>query len=352
MIPAYLVGYPDAPGSLAEADLYFDAGPGALLFSNGVLPLLHVFFFLWFLGVLRGSEGESGALSSVIVFAALSAVGFAAEIVYPATLLCFEGYDQDDGLGYASLALASWPYHYCQVGASVMIGATSLAALTTGILPRWLALAGLVVAVLTLLHFLLPLLGALAGLLWIATVSALMLAGGVGSGRATRTRAMRRPRLPSRGGSAGQRPQGIGGRCLLPPRSLRYRGGLIADHPPPSGAPHPHRDVARRVIETFAGARSPRPPSPDDDGGIPVDADAVLVAAGPVPVASAGPERGQVLLPGHDPPPSPPGPSARSALAEGRLLAHFGDEHRDAAGGEVRDVVGGGLALRGGHALP
>ena len=64
MIPAYLVGYPDAPGSLAEADLYFDAGPGAFLFSNGVLPLFHVFFFLWFLGVLRRTirraEGEGG----------------------------------------------------------------------------------------------------------------------------------------------------------------------------------------------------------------------------------------------------------------------------------------------------
>jgi hypothetical protein len=54
MIPAYLVGFPDAPGSLAEADLYFDAGHGAFQFFNGVLPLFHVFFFLWLLGVLRG----------------------------------------------------------------------------------------------------------------------------------------------------------------------------------------------------------------------------------------------------------------------------------------------------------
>ncbi|HKH77111.1 MAG TPA: hypothetical protein VKA51_09160 [Rubrobacteraceae bacterium] len=45
MIPAYLVGYPDAPGSLAEADLYFDAGPGAFVFFNGVLPLFHVLLF-------------------------------------------------------------------------------------------------------------------------------------------------------------------------------------------------------------------------------------------------------------------------------------------------------------------
>jgi hypothetical protein len=143
---------------------------------------------LWFLGVLCGvlrrAEGEGGVLSSValaggVVFAALTSAGFAAEILYPATLVRFEGYDQADGLAFASLALATWLYHYCQVGASVMITATSLLALMTGVLPRWLALAGLVVALLTLLHFLLPLLGALAGLAWIAVVSALMLSGGV-----------------------------------------------------------------------------------------------------------------------------------------------------------------------------
>jgi hypothetical protein len=89
------------------------------------------------------------------------------------------------------LALASWLYHYCQVGASVMISATSLLALTTGVLPRWLALAGLVVALLTLLHFLLPLLAALAGLAWIAVVSALMLSGWVRRNGAARTRVVR-----------------------------------------------------------------------------------------------------------------------------------------------------------------
>ncbi len=88
------------------------------------------------------------------MFAALTSAGFAAEILYPATLVRFEGYDQADGLALASLALASWLYHCCQVGASVMITATSLLALMTGVLPRWLALAGLVVALLTFLHFL------------------------------------------------------------------------------------------------------------------------------------------------------------------------------------------------------
>jgi len=60
MIPAYLVGYLDAPGSLLEAQTYFDAESGMFVFSNGVLPLFHVFFFLLFLGVLYGMLRSAG----------------------------------------------------------------------------------------------------------------------------------------------------------------------------------------------------------------------------------------------------------------------------------------------------
>src|SRR5215208_7018724 len=107
MIPAYLVGYPDAPGSPEEASAYFGAGIGTFVFFNGVLPLFHVFFFILFLGVLygvlrgagdddaRGVRGGGGvglpaaALVGGIVFVGLEAVGFAAEILYPAALQRF-----------------------------------------------------------------------------------------------------------------------------------------------------------------------------------------------------------------------------------------------------------------------
>ena len=97
MIPAYLVGFPDAPGSLLEAQTYFDAESG--MFFNGVLPLFHIFFFLLFLGVLYGMLRSVGgeargiaeglpavALAGGIVFATLSAAGFTVEIFYPAVL--------------------------------------------------------------------------------------------------------------------------------------------------------------------------------------------------------------------------------------------------------------------------
>jgi hypothetical protein len=203
MIPAYLVGHPDAPGSPQEASAYFEAGIGTFVFSNGVLPLFHVFFFIFFLGVLygvlrgigddtRGGGLPAAALAGGIVFVGLEAVGFAVEILYPAALQRFGVFEPDAAFVLVSLTLSSWLYHFCQVGASAMVLVTSLVALETGVLPRWLALAGFVVALLTLLHFLLPLLAALVGLLWIAVVSVLMLTGGVESTSGPRRRTVQR----------------------------------------------------------------------------------------------------------------------------------------------------------------
>lgn len=186
IVPAYLVGYPDAPGSQAEATLYFLDKFDSFLLSNGTLPVFHVFFFLLFLGVLVGilreAEGRSSVLSSAalaggVVFVTLSAAGFAAEILLPATVDRFGDVDSQVPLASVSLALSAWLYHFCQAGAAVLVLATSLVALGTGILPRWLGFAGFIVTVLALLHFVLPLVAALAGLAWIAVVSVILMLG-------------------------------------------------------------------------------------------------------------------------------------------------------------------------------
>jgi hypothetical protein len=123
------------------------------------------------------------------VFAALTSAGFTVEILYPAVLQRFGAPDPDAAaFVLVSLTLSTWLYHFCQIGASVMALSTSLVALGTGVLPRWLALAGFVVALLTLLHFLLPLLAALVGLAWVAVVSVLMLTGGIRGSGSARTR--------------------------------------------------------------------------------------------------------------------------------------------------------------------
>jgi|SRR5215210_2511846 len=189
MVPAYVVGYPDAPTPTSGAEDvvgYFGASPDTFVLANGVLAVFSTFFFLWFLGalygVLRRAEGEevglsSAALAGGTLFMVLSCAGYAAEVAYPAAVLRFENFAPGAQPAFTSLVLSAWLYHFCQVGASVMVTATSLVALGAGVLPRWLALVGFVVALLTLLHFLLPLLGAIVGLLWVALVSALMLLG-------------------------------------------------------------------------------------------------------------------------------------------------------------------------------
>jgi hypothetical protein len=205
-IPGHLIGHPDSPGSSAKAGSYFAIGNGAFVLFNGVFLLFSIFFLVLFLGVLYGvlrlaEEGAqrrgggglaAAALAGGIVFATLSAAGTAVEIVYPATLLRFGDFELGSQVGLVSLTLSSWLYHFGQVGASALVLVTSLVALGTEVLPRWLALAGFVVALLTLLHFLLPLLGAVAGLVWVAAVSILMLSGAVRSTDVSYARAVRR----------------------------------------------------------------------------------------------------------------------------------------------------------------
>ncbi len=62
---------------------------------------------------------------------------------------------------------------------AALIAATSLVAIRTDCLPKWLAWAGFVCALLALLRFFGPLAGWLA-LAWIVVVSVLMVAGTIG----------------------------------------------------------------------------------------------------------------------------------------------------------------------------
>jgi hypothetical protein len=190
-IPAYVVGYPDAPTSTSgvqEAFDYFGDEQSTFLIFNGVLTIFSAFFFVWFLGmlhsVLRRAEGEGVGFSSValaggVMFVVLSWAGVAVEVSYPAASTRFVNFQPDAQLAFLTLAASSWLYHFCQIGTSVLVSTTSLIALRTGVLPGWLAWAGFVVALLALLHFVIPLLSAIVGLLWVAVVSALMLTGSV-----------------------------------------------------------------------------------------------------------------------------------------------------------------------------
>jgi hypothetical protein len=165
-----------------------------------VLLIFAAFFFLWFLGVLhstlREAEGERLGFSSVllaggVLFIALMLAGAAVEIIYPASLARFENFQQDAQLGFLSLALSGWIYRFAFVGMAALIAAASVVLLRTGVLPKWLAWAGFVAALVALLRFLGPLGGWLA-LLWVIVVSVLMLAGSVAPTDGPRRRSVQR----------------------------------------------------------------------------------------------------------------------------------------------------------------
>ena len=200
-VPSYLSA-PDSPiatsGPQDVIDYFTDRQDGILII-NGLLLVFAAFFFLWFLGALRGeqqdAESERFGFSSVslaggLLFIALVLAGAAVEIVYPATLARFENFQQDAQLGFLSLALSGWMYRFAFVGMAPLIAAVSVIGLRTSVLPGWLVWAGFVATLVALLRFLGPLGGWLA-LLWVIAVSVLMLTGGVGSTGAPHTRTVR-----------------------------------------------------------------------------------------------------------------------------------------------------------------
>lgn len=175
MIPAYVVGTPDQPRTPEEAAGYYESASWFVT-ANGALPMLHVLLGLVFLGVLvhvlRQAAGPSGAVYLALagggLFFALTSVGFAAEVAYPAAVVRFGDLLLPE-LAQPLLALSVWSYHYAQVGAAAMIFATSLVVWRTRVLPPWVAGAA-VLGVLPLLHLWLPLVGALSSLLWFAVL--------------------------------------------------------------------------------------------------------------------------------------------------------------------------------------
>jgi hypothetical protein len=202
VVPSFLSA-PDSPIATSDPqDVidYFTDRQDSILTLNGLLLIFAAFFFLWFLGalhgVLQGAESERYGFSSVslaggLLFIALILAGAAVEIVYPATLTRFENFQQDAQLGFLSLALSGWMYRFAFVGMAALITATSVVVLRTGVLPRWLGWAGLLVALVALLRFLGPL-GAWLALLWVVAVCVLMLTGGVGSTGGPRRRTVQR----------------------------------------------------------------------------------------------------------------------------------------------------------------
>jgi hypothetical protein len=135
--------------------------------------------FLWFVGALyerlRVAEGDSGRLSAVILvsgaaFAVLMLAGYAAGDMAAATSDHIDRFEADPStvrlLSDVAYALA---FETALPLVAPMVLAVSLIAFRSGVLPRWLAWSGVVVAVACLFGFL----GIPMGLflVWIAVVA-------------------------------------------------------------------------------------------------------------------------------------------------------------------------------------
>ena len=181
VVPAYVVGSPETPRTAEDIGRYFDGAP-SFLTANGTLPLLHVLLCLVFLGslvaVLRsvapGSVSVYVVLGAGCTFVGLTAVGLAAEVAVPAAIVTF-GDVTVAQYSRPFLGLAIWVYHFSQVTAALMIGATGLLIWRTSVLPRFAA-AFSVLGVVSLLHLWLGVFSAYATIVWLILIGLVMLA--------------------------------------------------------------------------------------------------------------------------------------------------------------------------------
>lgn len=180
MIPAYIVGSPEAPDTADAAAQYYELASGFVL-ANGIVPLAHVVAFLLFLAVLTAAvgSGRGGAftprfavLGGGVAFIALTSAGFVAEILYPATLMRFPDAAFDP---LVSLTMAIWLYHFAQAAGAVMMIGVAAASLRGGPFPAWFGVLSLVFAVLALLHTWIGVWSAYTGLLWIVLAGLLLI---------------------------------------------------------------------------------------------------------------------------------------------------------------------------------
>ena len=180
LIPALLAGFPGQVRTAEEARHYYDTG-SAFVTTNGVVPLVHILFGIVFVGALTSmlirATGPRAEIyitaAGGIMFLALSAAGFAAEVAYPDVIVRFGDVTVTE-FTQPLLALSAWLYNYGQLGAAAMIFSSSISIWRTGVLPKW-ASAGAILGILPLLHTWLPIPAVISTLVWMALIGVTML---------------------------------------------------------------------------------------------------------------------------------------------------------------------------------
>jgi hypothetical protein len=174
-------GSPDfvAPGD--DWSAYFTAHDSAITWG-GIVTMLSVFFFLWFLGSLTStlSAAEGGDRRVTSIARAGGVVG-GTMVLLSGAILTVGGFRVDDqksidgvlASAYGDLSTAMG-FIAAPIGFAVLAGATAVVALRTGVLPMWLAWVSVVVAVGMLVPFISWAL-LLVFPLWVLIISILLL---------------------------------------------------------------------------------------------------------------------------------------------------------------------------------
>jgi hypothetical protein len=187
----------DQPSSADPAALqafYADEGKRNLLSGSWLAVCFGAAFSVWFLGtlraVLRRAEGEQGRVASIAYGAGVASVimfviGSALKAALAGAVTWDDSFAYDAALdAHLAGVLNSISYGVLApagILAAVLVAATALVTLRTGVFPRWFGIAGIVAAVVLVLTPVLDLLPVLLIPLW--TIAASVLAIQVATGR-------------------------------------------------------------------------------------------------------------------------------------------------------------------------
>lgn len=172
-------GAPDTSSAPAKIIAYYaDSGHRTRINLGWVVAGLGIFFFLWFLSVLRKTirrlEGEDGLLTSVVSFGGLAYAALSLAAIAVDTGIRTMSDDTYHHQVFPGLIHAaddtSWLLHASgAAGLGAMIIAASLAALRAAAVPRWAAWLGVAAGILSL--FLIMFFPWFVAAIWILVVS-------------------------------------------------------------------------------------------------------------------------------------------------------------------------------------
>ena len=174
---------PSSKAPSSEIAAWFAENRTGVLLNTSFVMLGAFAFYPWFLAALwratRRAEGGDGLLATLGLIGGVALLGpLLIQIVGWGAAALEAGAAREPAVAAGLMDLGNMGFILVPIPAAVLVGATSLAARPGVLLPRWMATAGLVIAVILLvggvIQFFPPLLFTLFGLWLVAVAFALL----------------------------------------------------------------------------------------------------------------------------------------------------------------------------------